>query len=72
MGDLVTIMSDNTEGRKIEISIIRDGETETIEVDPFSERFIRGQGMHFIQAQIGIGPTQERRFLGVSLRDWIV
>ncbi|MFU8786802.1 MAG: RIP metalloprotease RseP [Candidatus Izemoplasmataceae bacterium] len=64
--DVIQAMRNNPEGDDMSIIVIRDGVQleNPIIIGPFSESFLEGQGVNFIQAALGVSPTYEREFFG--------
>ncbi len=62
--DVVDFMRDNSAGEDMVIEVLRDGVTYQYLIGPFSERFLVGQGVPPIRAEIGIGPEYQFEFFG--------
>ncbi len=62
--NVVEAMEANQEGLDMEVTILRDEESMTFDLGPFSQEFLEGQGVPFIQASIGISPRYAFDFFG--------
>ena len=60
--DVINAIEARREGGETTFTVLRDGETETLTIGLFSERFLSGQGVNFIHVQTGIGPEYTRAF----------
>lgn len=62
--NVVEAMFANQAGSDMEITVLRDDESFTFEIGPFSQDFLEGQGVPFIQSAIGISPRYEFDLFG--------
>lgn len=62
--NVVEAMMANQAGSDMEITVLRDDESLTFDLGPFSQEFLEGQGVPFIQSALGISPVYEFEFFG--------
>jgi regulator of sigma E protease len=60
--DVIDVFLANTTGKEVEITVLRDSETEIIKFEPYDQEILDAQGLPMARLQLGVSPENEFNF----------